>query len=255
MQEKEILDNWLIDKRAITQQQFRTDMSAYPKAGRKFMWKYIAVMGVIMIATSAFMYSRSDNTPASMFSLVISLSVYAAVVIFGVIRAMKRYKKVFESYLITIDNNGITREQHETPLVSIPAHEIKSIRKRANNTIVITGKSSYEKIVIPAQMERYSEMEMLLRSLHPFELTATPLHERLDWAIGLLSAITLFMIIYMDDKRIVLAGAIITIPLYSWSLVQRLRNKNLAYNSAFSKAYAVAVLLALIAFAAYKLSR
>ncbi len=87
---------------------------------------------------------------------------------FGIFRGLKRQKMLFESYQLIFSESDVTREQANTPTVNIQFINIKSITKDAKGGYIVKGKTTAETIFIPAQIENYENLEILLNQIKPF---------------------------------------------------------------------------------------
>lgn len=115
------------------------------------------VVPLIVVATLvglaiAHFNTKKDSDDFSMFPIF--LPVIAIVVSTSVYRMLKQQKQLFESYVLSIDETSITREQRNTPTITISKWEVSEIpvlRKYAwkvlqPNVLVPDGSVYYLKI-------------------------------------------------------------------------------------------------------------
>lgn len=97
------------------------------------------------------------------------VSSFLAVLIFGVIvsRKIKKTRKIAETYILTIDNHSIMREQAGMPTVSIVKNKIKRIYRTKNGNLLVIGPRLKEYIDIPPQIDNYPQLYDMLNNIKP----------------------------------------------------------------------------------------
>jgi hypothetical protein len=84
----------------------------------------MVVVGGLLVAH---FNSIGQKTDKSTFPIVIPLFIGA--LIFGLYSGIRRQKEVFDSYILTVDHLGVTREQKNFPTIAISNEEIAEIKK------------------------------------------------------------------------------------------------------------------------------
>lgn len=140
-------------------QVFKTRPGGFSTIKKQLLFRVIPLLIIVLcFGIYISLINSKDKVPDIFFPLLF-IPFAAVVVFFGVYRSMKNQKSLFESYKLTITNNLITREQLNTPSISIYFNEIKEIAKYKNGSLTITGKDTAELIIIPFQIENYPQLE------------------------------------------------------------------------------------------------
>ena len=72
---------------------------------------------------------------------------------------------------------------------------------------IIKGKSAYDIIIVPAQIENYGEVELLLKQIKPFDEKITkPFFQKYPQIISLL-VIGLMAVVYISKNKILFVQA------------------------------------------------
>ena len=100
-------------------------------------------------------------------SLVFTLVLMIPLMGFSTWRDMRRQKRTFESYRLTITENALIREQLNTPSITISRNRVKEIFRTASGVICIVGDSKLNAIGVPAQIENREELERILSAIRP----------------------------------------------------------------------------------------
>ena len=187
--------------------------------------------------------------------LPVMIPVVVLVLAFGIYRGVNAQKLLFESYRLTITNNLITREQLNTPTISIYFNEIQEIVRYKNDSFTIRGNHTADVIFIPPQIGNRSRLELLLQQIQPIVDKANgSFMEKYRTLISLL-AIGLMVCVYTVNNKIVvgLAG-IILVAFMIWSFVQFRRDKNIDHRTRRTGWYLLLVIASVIAVMIIKLS-
>jgi hypothetical protein len=91
----------------------------------------------------------------------------AAIYGFNIYRSFKKQKKFLQSYCVTISEEGVTREQWNTPPLSISSLEIREIIKTKKGSFMIKGLGRTDVIYIPRWIENPATVEEHLQQLAP----------------------------------------------------------------------------------------
>jgi hypothetical protein len=195
-------------------------------------------------ATGLFIaHKTSDKFDITTFYLAVPIASIAIVI--GLNRGLNRQKELMESYVLTVDENSIKREQFNTPVIHIYKREVKEITKNKNGSFSIKTSDKTECITVPAQLENSKELEAELLKIIPISSKATSVEKfTLPLAIGVLLAMAAVFIV--KDKLIVtIAGTIVALVLV-WSLYEGNRSKGIDKKTKRGMLYVVIVLIAVI---------
>ena len=172
---------------------------------------------------------KGQESEATIFIIMIPL----ILIIMGLslYRGIKRQKTIFESYKLTIDNDGITREQCHIPTISIPFAEVSKIYKTPKGGFVVIGNSKANAIRIPSQIENLEKLEQLLSGIKDISGNGkAPFFQKHARAFSILLplvTIGLMLIVYLGENKITVGvcGAILIIFLaYAFIKIQKDKN-------------------------------
>lgn len=209
---------------------FKYDLNRFAEL-KKAMLK--GTLPIMLVALAAGLYiglGNSQSHPTPMLPAILSVSITGALIALaiGLSRAVKRQRALYESYRLSIDEDGITREQSNTPTIRIMKADVTFIAKNANGSFTITGKSIREVIGIGAQIEDRDELEQMLRQIRPFgDRLQPPLLEKYGKHAGFVTIMLLLLVFMSNDRAIVTASAALLLGLLGWSFAETLRSKNI----------------------------
>ncbi len=174
---------------------------------------------------------------------------------FGLFKGIKRQKVLFESYILTITEHEITREQKNTQPIKIPVNEITSIVKNSNGALTIIGNSSTNFIGIPSQINEPEKVEQLLKNLFPIKLSDNKsIVEKYKWIL-IISMLGLMASVYLSTNKLVVGiTGIILIAFLGYSFYEVCRNKNIDKKTKKGMWWLLLVLFSIIGTMYFKLT-
>lgn len=145
-------------------QQFTTRRNGYREVRNKLL---IAIIPVPVIVICLLIYfavtSGTDADNSWLFTLVL----FTPVMCYSTYQTLKRQKRMFESFRLTITEDAFIREQHNTPTITIPKSSIREITRTPGGILCIFGESKLNAIGIPAQIENADDLERALSEIKP----------------------------------------------------------------------------------------
>jgi len=177
----------------------------------------------------AILFSTERNgKPMNTNSILIFIAIFGGLMAFAFFNGLRRQKQFLEHYKLTIDDNVITREQHNTEELTIYFHEVKEIYKNKEGGFVIRGYDKTDIINIPAQVENYEALEAQLNQVMPIttESLITPPLQKWKPLISLVGFISLLVAFWGHDKTMVAICGIITVASYGWNIYETRISKN-----------------------------
>lgn len=149
---------------------------------------------------------------------------------FGLFRGIKRQKEIYESYVLTIDDNGIKREQLNTPTIAISKADLTEVIVNSNRSIIIKGNSSVNVILVPSQVDDYEKLVKALSEMRQISTTSSePILQKYRVLLSILT-IALMAAVYISKKKIIVGVSgtvLLTILGYSIFEIQRSKNVDL----------------------------
>lgn len=210
-----------------TMEQFKIRKDGFKEIRKAMLIKAIPISIIAALGGLAISHfnTNGQQSEVNVFPFVIPLVIGALV--FGLYRGVNRQKEIFDSYILSLDNHGITREQHNTPTITISNADLTEIIKNSNGSFTIKGKSTVNVIGVPSQIDDYEKLEKLLSEIKQISTkTNEPLLQKFR---GLLSILTvgLMAAVYISEDIIIvgISGAVLLAVLgYSFFEIQRSKN-------------------------------
>lgn len=222
---------------------------------KKSLLRSIPLM-LLVLAGGLLIQMRNNgnvNAEVNVWPYLIPLVVIALGI--GLYRGLKRQQQLLESYRITITRNMISREQANTPTISLYFDEIREISKLSGGSISIKGKKTEDVITIPQQIEDYDLLEKTLNDIKPIsQIGQLPFIQRYGLMLAVFN-IALMVIVYrVENKWIVgLAGLTFT-AVMTWSYLSIKRSKNIDDQTRKMMRLSMVVILAVLAYIVFKLT-
>jgi hypothetical protein len=211
---------------------FKPTPNSFPQARKALLLKTIPVsliagMGGFLIG----FYKADWDEVAGIYLPLILLFVIGINLLVTYFVANKR-RAIYESYLLTIDEVNITREQLNTPPLAIPKSEVRNITKNRSGNIFIQGRAKLDVIHVPSQIAGIANLEALLADVQPIttgmHASRIQLYRR---GLSLLS-IGLMAVVYLSENKMFVAiSGIALMGSMGYSYYQYYISKNVDYRS------------------------
>jgi|GEM_PF-427440 antitoxin component YwqK of YwqJK toxin-antitoxin module len=236
-------------------EQFKIREGGFSEIRKRSLTRSVPLVVIAVLAGVGISYFNNSGKPTDFNVYPIVIPICLAAAGFGLFRSMKRQKKIFDSYILTIGDGVITREQDNTSLITIPFNEIAEIYKNINGSFTIKGRSATELIVVPAQINDHEKLEKLLGEIKPFTVRAdNPLMRRFGLGIVILPLALMAVVALSDNKIIVGVSGISLLAIMIYGLYTIQRNKNLSYQIKRSSWWVIVVCISIGGTTFYKLT-
>jgi hypothetical protein len=235
--------------------EFKIKENGFSEIKKTLILKSVPMLILVSGASLAINYFKPNAQPSDVYALLFTIPIIIGAIIFGLFRGIKRQRGLFESYKLIINENEIIREQTNTPRISIPHSEIKSIHRNPKGTLTIVGNSKTEVIGIPSQIDDYDKLDDLLAKIHPITYSDKKSFAEKFKGLIVLLTIGLMASVYISTNKFIvgLTGTILIIILgYSFYLTRR--NKNIDKKTKNGMWLILLVLFSIIYTMYYKLS-
>lgn len=183
----------------------------------------LAVSGGLVISHFT---TNEQQSNENVFSFVIPMVLGALA--FGLYRGINRQKEIFDSYRLMIDNNGITREQHNTPTITISNTDVSEIIKNSNGSFTIKGNSFVNVIGVPSQIDNYEKLEKSLAEIRQISTkNSEPFLQKFRGILSSILTIGLMASVYISKDKIIVGVSgtvLLTVLGYSFFEVQKSKN-------------------------------
>jgi hypothetical protein len=211
----------------------------------------LPIVGLAMIFGLGISYSNQESRQFNTLPFVLLFGIGAGG--FGIYRGIQRQKLIFESYVLTIDEDMIKREQLNTPIVRIAKNEINNILRHQNGGLIIQGRNKTDVIIVSNQIENYAALMDELNQI--IEIKFQPQKSTLDkLRIPILFGVLVLMAIVFiaTNKYLVLtSGTILTVGL-TWSFYEIQTSKNVDSKTKRSSWWTILVIISVIGTTAFK---
>jgi Mn2+/Fe2+ NRAMP family transporter len=211
-------------------QQFKMDNVGF----KKFTRKYWIITTALTIITTSIIFTTGHNSadPGDINVLPYVIPFLAVMIGFNIYRSFKKQKKFLQTYAVTISADGITREQMNTPPLSISSIEIREIIKTKKGSFTIKGLNRTDVIHIPYWIENPASVEEHLQKLAPVmenkKDARTRNYRRLLAILAIVSMICLFTI---SNKIVTMICGPLLIGFLVWALYEVQTSKSVPTNA------------------------
>lgn len=96
---------------------------------------------------------------------LIPLVIVGGFMTISIFRTKKRLENIYRGYSLIFQDDTITRSAPSMTTINLPYHEIKHIKKGTDGSFAIVGKSRFDTILIPVQIENRDRIEALLNAI------------------------------------------------------------------------------------------
>jgi hypothetical protein len=208
-------------------QQFRISPENLAKMKKKILIRFISlpligftfafIVGVINLKTAHVSIDSVYLVPCLLPLIYIGFSGF---------RFVRMRTRLLESYTLTLSDNLISREQHNTPDISIYFNDITEINKNKNGTFTIRSKNPQDIINVPVQIEKYNELEQLLNDIMLITEKRTSLLTMLAGLSPLILIGLMITVQEVQDKILATVCGTAYMALAAWCFYYVMRNKN-----------------------------
>lgn len=181
--------------------QFKLDPLQYPALQKKMVIRLVAIVSALLAAVSV--YVLQDATKSDWVFWIVYVVFMILLSAFSMFRSLKKRKKVYDSYMITVDEHGIKRVQDKLNDLYIRFVEVTAIEKKTNNNFRVKGISNnpFEQISIPKQIEDYQTLENALVNIKPITYNTKPSWwENYGYVLSIAITIPLIGVYVIDNK-------------------------------------------------------
>jgi hypothetical protein len=236
-------------------QVFKSKRDGFKEIRKKMLLRLIPTLLIagavgIMIST---INSKQNGNDINVLPIIIPIT--AAALVFGIYRGVNRQKAIYESYTLTITDNLVTREQLNTPTISIYFNDIREIAKHKNGGFTIKGKETVDLIQVPVQIDDYLQLEKALQQIQAIvEKDKVSFIEKYQSLTGLVTAGLMLCVYTVHNKIIVALTGSTLVALMVWSFIKIRNSKNVDNKTKQSVWWIVLVLASVTAITIFKLT-
>lgn len=236
------------DTQSMMMKQFRIKENGFNEIRKQILVRMIplvvisASFGLVIVEYNSASSGRPD---INVFPIVIPIILGAFS--YGIYKAVKRQKLLYETYVVKFDDDCLIREQANTPTIKILYKDIKKITKPNLGGIVIVGNNSSNVIFVPAQIDDMPGFEDALLANCTTQISLSkPLIQKLIIPL-VLAILALMAVTYISTNKVLvsISGTILTaIMIVSFIKIQT--NKNIDRKTRRSSYWVIVVMLSII---------
>lgn len=207
---------------------FKIRQDGFKEVKKQILVRTIPIMliAVTVGITISSINSKDKATDINILLIIIALA--AASIGFGLYRGVNKQRVLFESFTLTITNNLITREQLNTPTISIYFNEVKEIVRHKNGSFTIKGKETGDLIGIPAQIDNPAQLETALQQIKPIAvIDEVSFMEKYQSLTGFVTLGLMLCVYTVNNKIVVALTGTAFVALMVWSFIKIRNSKNL----------------------------
>ena len=226
--------------------QFKILPSRFREIRKKTLLITIPVF-ILVFGVGVFIAHSNSSQDSGTEPLLITIPVAIGFGFFGLNKGMNRQKELLESFTLTIDANSIWRDQKNTPSIHIYTSEVQEILKQPSGCILIKTNEPQNLIMIPAQIERPGELEMVLNTIKPIVSKSGKTFSQkygIPLGIGCLGLMVLFYT--STHKLITLCSGMILTGALVWAFIEGQKSKNIDNRTKKGLLWVVVVLLSIL---------
>ena len=209
-------------------QEFTTKPEGFSELRKAILLKAIPtslLAGSVGIAIS---YANTNTSAGDNNAYLGIIPIMLGVLVFGIYRGIATQKKIFDSYKLTFDNSSVTREQYNTPTITIPYNEITEITKNSNNSFTIKGNSAVSVIGVYPQVQGYDSLEILLSNIKQISVKTTePFIQKFSLLFSILTLVLMATVYLAKNKIVVGTSGTVLLAFLGYSFFEIRRSKNI----------------------------
>ena len=211
-------------------QQFKISEAGIKKFRKRWLIMVVPLLAVVLALVVIINISRTKNTDVN--TLPIVLPFVAVLLGFSFYRSFRKQKKFLLSYSVTISDDGVTREQMNTPPLSISFMEIREIIKTQKGGFMIKGIDRTDVIYIPYFIDNAEALEQRLQALAPVTLNVKDPYYRKYGSLLFLPAIGMMVCLFVVPNKIIsgICGTLLT-GLFVWAFYEVQTSRNIPTNT------------------------
>lgn len=144
---------------------------------------------------------------------------------FSIFRTIRKQTEIFQSFELTLDEFAISRTQINLPEAEIPTVKIDSIKRLHTGSLLVSGNGF--QILVPKQLENFSEIEARLSAAKPIEEHSNSPFKKLLPLLPLVFIGLMLATFTVENLIVSLVLGVILILGLGYSAISILRNKNI----------------------------
>ncbi|MEN2400171.1 hypothetical protein GKZ90_0010305 [Flavobacterium sp. MC2016-06] len=234
---------------------FKIKETGFEEIKKQLLIKSVPLMIISLTFGAGIVYFNTKDKEDFFAVLPFIIPIFLLSLGYGIFTGLKRQKMLFKSYKLTFLENSVSREQINTPTVTIQFDDIKAIIKNENGSYAIKGKTTVDTILIPAQIDHQENLETLFNQIKPIqEINKPAFDEKYKIPLLLLMMCCMAVVYVSFNKILVLISGLIVSILLIRSSFQIIRNKSIDKKTKRVGYYSLLVLASVVAVTIMKIT-
>ena len=207
-------------------QPFTVKPNGFNEVRKKAIGMMVVIITIIVLITVFIRYLNAEVADSD-DTLPYVLTVVVVIFSISVWNTMKRQRKIFESFRLTVGDDTLVREQLYTTTITIEKRQIREIVRFSTGQFLIDGGSKLNSIIVPSQIDNAEELGRILSEIKPIsEKTAKPWTQYVI-LISALAGMVLMFVGLTAENRIIstfCGAALCVVMLYGFIVIQKSKN-------------------------------
>jgi hypothetical protein len=234
-------------------QEFRISETGLKELQKQVLLKTLPI--IVIAAAAGITISQVNSKGAFNSNFVWFLVLFVTgMITFSFFKGSKRIESIYGNYRLKVGEDFITREQGNTPVITLLHSDIQEIIKNKNGSITLKTLNTANNIGIPAQIINYSELENQLNKIKPItEKTTQSLLERFGFFLVFIM-IGLMAVVYIADNKVAVGLSGFSVAGFMiWSFFQTIKNKSIDNKTKRTSYWLILVVFSVIGITVLKL--
>ena len=160
-------------------------------------------------------------------STMIMVPFFLLIVLFVIMNLIKKQKRAWETFELSIDESKIERSQEGYPTISITKTDIKEAILAKNGSITLVAQPNANSIIIPFSVNNKEELLQIISSFTTVRELKKNNNLLYMYGAGILSLIALFSFMLSTNFYLTIGLGAALLVFNIWSFIQIQPNKNL----------------------------
>lgn len=199
---------------------FRLDLSQFEAFKKKILLRVVPLLATIIIVI-LFINQSTWEVMAILAVMFMSL------LIFTVRNSIKRQRRAWETFELTITDEGVERVQEGFPLISVLKSDIVEAVEGTDGTITLKTKRKANSVIIPSSIENREEFVKLISTftiIRPLQNKNTML---ITYGSALLGLVLYLLHMYTTNRLVVTISGLTILIILIINFIQIQRNRNI----------------------------
>ena len=182
--------------------QYTLKPDAFNDIKKRAILKSAPLALLALIVGLSISHFNSSNPESSFKTLAFIVPAGIAILVFGMNRGINQQIKILKSFTLTLEEDAVVREQHNTPTNRLKHEEITEIRIHPSGSYIIKGSTIHSAIIVPLQMQHQEELDAALQRIRPIHIEdkSSGLQNRF-FSLLPLAALALMAVVYLNSNK------------------------------------------------------